>query len=271
MRENVLIMEKHDFVCTITFNRPEKRNALSDELLTGFAAAMNAMSEDSSVRVVVLRGAGDKAFSAGYDIGGIPPTSHEDSGRLTKDRNAPFRGHPLRAATQSIINHPCPVIAMINGLAMGAGCQTAAVCDIRVAAETARFGMPPVKLGVIYDPEGIRHFVDLVGVAATKELFLTGDLIDAERAREIGLVNHVAAARELEAITYDLARRIAANAPLSVSGLKKIISKVVKKPPLSQEDEEEIEALVAKCTGSYDFQEGIRAFKEKRAPKFEGR
>lgn len=271
MQENVLVVEKHGFICTVSLNRPEKRNALSEELLQQLIRVMKTANDDPSVRVIILRGAGDKAFCAGYDIGQIPSDSREPQEEAIKDRGLTSGRNLLQAATESIVGHRCPVIAMIHGVAMGAGCDLAAACDLRLAADTARLGIPPVKLGVFYYPEGLQRIIDLVGPAAAKELFFTGDAIDAKRAGQIGLVNKVVAAKELESTTYDLAANIARNAPLSVSGLKVLISRLQKKPPLSQEDEELSKTLMARCLTSYDLQEGIRAFREKRPPKFEGR
>jgi len=271
VQEDVLIVDKQDFVCTIIFNRPEKRNALSAELLERFVEAMNDIDEDRSIRVIVVRGAGDEAFSAGYDIGAIRPNLKELPEPGTMGTDVVPGGNWLRLATDRITGHRCPVIGMINGLAMGAGCDVAAACDLRVAADTATFRIPVAKIGASYDPDAVQRLIDLVGVAAAKELLFTGNTIDANRAGEIGLVNQVVPAEELEAVTYGLASNIAGNAPLSVSASKLIISKVVKRSPLSEKDEEESMALLARCLNSYDLQEGVRAFKEKRAPRFEGR
>ena len=271
MQENMLVVEKHDLVRTICLNCPEKGNALCAELLKQLIEAINATNDDPSVRVMVIRGAGEKIFSAGYDLAQLPSTSREWSDRVAKSQDTLPEEDLLKVAVENIINHRCPVIAMINGSTMGASCDLIAACDLRVAANTAKFGIPAVKRGVLYHPEGIQRLLDLVGVAATKEILLTGDLIDAKRAKEIGLVNQVVAAKDLERTTYHLASQIARNAPLAVAGSKTLISKLLKKPVISQEDDRESRALMVKCFGSYDFQEGILAFIERRAPKFEGR
>jgi len=271
MQESLLIVEKRDLVCTITLNRPEYRNALSDQLLGQLIEVMDNVNSDPLVRVVVIRGAGDQIFSSGYDIRGIQPASKDSAEKITEEREAPQRENMVRAAAESISRHRCPVIAMIYGAAMGAGVELAASCDLRMAADTAKFAVTPAKIGICYPLEGIWRFVGLMGVAATKELLFTGAPIDAKRAKEIGLINQVVEAKQLESVTYRLASQIANNAPLSVRGLKKLTSKLVEKPLLSPEDWEESNAVMTSCLHSYDLQEGIRAFMEKRPPKFEGR
>lgn len=271
MQENMITMQRQDLVCTISLNRPDKSNALCLELLKQLIEVLNATNDDPSVRVIVLRGAGDKIFSAGYDLVQLPSTAREWSDRMAEGGQTLPEEDLLKVAVESIINHRCPAIAMIYGPVMGSSCDLIAGCDLRLAADTARFGIPAVKRGVLYHPEGIQRLIDLVGVAGAKETLLTGDLIDAQRAKEIGLVNQVVAAKDLEDATYSLASRMARNAPLAVTGSKVLISKLLKKRSLSQEDEKESKALMARCFGSYDFQEGMRAFAEKRAPKFEGR
>jgi enoyl-CoA hydratase/carnithine racemase len=171
----------------------------------------------------------------------------------------------------SVLAYPYPVIAMIYGYAIGAGLELAVTCDLRLAADTARLGITPAKLGVVYHHPGILKFVNLVGVAQTKELFYTGRLVTAQRAQDIGLVDHVLPAQELAKATYDLAREIAENAPLSVSGTKATIAKLLSYQTLRPEDETELRKLQAQAYASDDLKEGQRAFMEKRKPKFTGR
>jgi len=154
---------------------------------------------------------------------------------------------------------------------VGAGLELAVTCDLRLVADTARLGITPAKLGIVYRHTAIRHFINLLGVSRTKELFYTGRLIDAQRARDIGLVDHVVPAEELASTTYDLAREIAQNAPLSVSGAKVTISKLLNYQTLSPEDEAELQKLQAQAMLSEDLKEGQRAFMEKRKPRFSGR
>jgi enoyl-CoA hydratase len=171
----------------------------------------------------------------------------------------------------SVRDFPYPVIAMIYGYAVGAGLELAVTCDLRLAADTARLGITPAKLGVVYSPAGIQKFLNVVGVPQTKELFYTGRLIDAQRAREIGLVDHVYPEAELATATYELAQEIAGNAPLSVSGVKATVSRLLRYQTLSPEDEAELGRLQAEAYRSEDLKEGQRAFMEKRKPRFIGR
>lgn len=265
MDDKLIIVEKQDRICTITLNRPEKRNSLSPPLLLQFIRVMESLNEDPEIRVVVIRGAGNEAFSAGYSIFDIPKgMSPEDMEELKKI-------NPLLRGLEVIPEYRYPVIAMINGFALGAGCELAATCDLRVASDKSRLGMPPAKLGVLYSFSGHRRFVNLVGEANAKEIFLTGRMVDAHRAKEMGLVNYVVSEDDLMSVTYDLAREITENAPLSVSGSKTLINKCVSSPIPAAEDEALAEQLMARCFSSEDLKEGQKAFKEKRKPAFQGK
>ena len=193
MAEELLFAQKEEGICTLTINRPEKRNSLNPEILLKLGNTLNSLKEQGEIRVVVIRGAGEQAFSSGYDIGRIPSGGTQE----TTSR----RQNPLEYSMDSILSFPYPIIAMIHGFAVGAGLELAVTCDLRLAADTARLGMTPAKLGVVYSHTGIRKFLDLVGVAPTKELFYTGRLIDAQRAKEIGLVDHVVPAQGLDSAT----------------------------------------------------------------------
>jgi len=259
---NVLLVDKAENICTMTINRPERRNALNVEVLYRLGDTLTALKDDPEVRVVIIRGAGEKAFSAGMDIGRIPTVAEEAAQRGV---------NPIDYAMDSIISYPYPVIAMIYGAAMGAGCDLAVTCDLRIADDAARMGINPVKLGVVYPPSGIQRLINLVGLPRAKELFFTGRFIDTQRAKEIGLVNQVVPAEELSSVVYDMAREIAGNAPLAVSATKTIINKLLKYQRLSAEDEAEIMALIATVMTSEDAKEGPLAFLQKRKPEFKGR
>ena len=261
MAEELLLVEKAGNIATLTINRPEKRNSMNPEILVMIGDALNSLKDDGQTRVVVIRGTGEKAFSSGFDISRIGGSSGQETAA---------HANPLGYGLGSVADFPFPVIAMIFGYAVGAGLELAMTCDMRIAADTARLGITPAKLGVVYTPQGIRKFLDVVGAAATKELFYTARIVDVARAKEMGLVDYVVPAADLEATTYGLAAEIAANSPLSVSGAKTTIRKLLRARPISEEDEAELRRIQAEAMASDDLKEGQKAFMEKRKPSFTG-
>lgn len=250
-------------VARLTISRPEARNALDHDVLGAIAAAMPGLDDGIETRCVILTGEG-AAFSAGYDIAGIPAESFEaDAEALV--------AHPFTAALDAVAAHPWPVVAAINGHALGGGLELALTADIRVCAQSAKLGMPPAKLGLIYGHTGLRRFIDTIGVPRTKELFLTGRNLDAIRAEQIGLVNGVVKDVDVEVVSLGLAEDIAENAPLSMKGNKLAIDTLRDNPELSDEQERELIELRESCFRSEDFREGIAAFGEKRKPNWRGR
>jgi enoyl-CoA hydratase/carnithine racemase len=206
----------------------------------------------------------DRMFSAGYDIGGIPKQSFsEDAEALV--------AHPFHAAMEAISAHPYPVLAAINGHCLGGGLELAVRCDLRICAEGAKLGMPPAKLGLIYGHTGLERFIDVIGVARTKELFLVGRTLEAAEAQRIGLVNLLVGDEELADAAVELAAEIAANAPISMRGNKRAIEALARARPLDPELERELIELRRSCFDSEDFREGIAAFAEKRKPEWKGR
>jgi enoyl-CoA hydratase/carnithine racemase len=259
----LLLDEPAEAVARLTLNRPDSRNALDHELLDGLAAAMPTLDRGIDLRSVLITGAG-RAFSAGYDIATIPSESFE------RDAEA-LVAHPFHAALEAIAAHPWPVIAAINGHALGGGLELTLTCDLRICARGAKLGMPPAKLGLIYGHTGLQRFIDAIGVPRTKELFLTGRNFPAEQAEEVGLVNEVVDDAELESTAIDLAAEVAANAPLSMRGNKHAIDTLNSYARLTPEQERELIELRESCFGSEDFREGIAAFAEKRKPVWKGR
>ena len=259
----LLLDSPAEAVARITISNPERRNALDHEILDALAETLPRLDRGIETRCVLIVGA-PPVFSAGYDIAAIPSETFErDAESLV--------AHPFHAALEALADHPWPTIAAINGHCLGGGLELALTCDLRLCAAGAKLGMPPAKLGLVYGHTGLRKFLDTVGLARTKELFLTGRNFEAQRAAEIGLVHEVVDAESLEETAVELAASIAANAPLSMRSNKRAIEVLRQNPTLSQKQERELIALREACFASEDLREGIVAFGEKRKPRWKGR
>jgi enoyl-CoA hydratase/carnithine racemase len=260
-----LFLRREDPICTLTINRPEKHNLLTLSILEDMARSLEELAEEDAVRVVVIRGAGDTAFSAGYDITALPiqPTSEEQED-LRRDP-------PLERALRAIRAFPYPVIAMINGLAYGGGCELAVACDIRVASERTRMGMPPAKLGLVYPHQGLRRFIEVLGLSRTLEIFLTARRYDSASCLRMGLVNEVVGDVDLEDYTRQLATEIAGNAPLSLRGMKSAVYSIGRGRDLDPSEEEALRSMFIRSLQSDDSAEARQAFLEKRKPRFKGK
>ena len=262
---NLLFMEQKGYVSTLTLNRPQKRNALSPDLLIKLSQTLEELGQNDGVRTVIIRGSGERAFSSGYDIAAIPTHVPENLQERLEEQNS------LDLAIAGIVNYPYPVIAMLNGYAFGAGCELAVNCDIRIAADDIKMGIPAAKLGLVYPMRGMLHFVQTMGFTATSELLLTGRSFDAKRALEMGLINYTVPRKELEAFTDELAQEMTGNAPLSLKGTKRILGFLRQSFKMPSDLLAEAEGIIARAFNSEDLKEGQRAFLEKRKPVFKGR
>ena len=248
-------------VARLTIDNPAKRNALDHEILDAIASTVRGLED---ARCLLLTAVGP-VFSAGYDIGGLPRDefAHQAESLVA---------HPFHAAIEAVEAFPYPAVAALNGHAIGGGLELALSCDLRMAATGAKLGMPPARLGLVYSHTGLRKFIDAVGVARTRELFFTGHNVSAAVALEWGLVTELAPPEKLAGRAVAFAAEIAANAPLSLSGNKRVITELLAaEGRLDPEVEAELVALREACFRSEDFYEGVRAFSEKRAPEWQGR
>jgi enoyl-CoA hydratase len=254
-----ILLETSNRISILTINRPDKRNALNQATRDEMVHALDSLEKSAESRVLIITGAGDRAFIAGADI-------NEFEGRTALMQREAMKG--LRVFT-AIEDFPKPVIAMINGFCLGGGLETALACDIRIASDTAKLGQPEINLGIIPGGGGTQRLTRLVGEGKAMEIILTGDAIDAAHAKEIGLVNHVVPAAELRSTVLGLAGRIAERSPIALRTAKEAV-KSAARMNLREGLEREMD-LFCLTFGSEDKAEGVRAFLEKRKPDFKGR
>ena len=246
----------------IVINNPDRHNAVSKDMYEAAAAQAEAMASDDNVRLLMLRGAGGKAFASGADIS-----------KFEKERNSAEQVAAYQAATaqfySNVFNFPKPTIAYIQGYCIGGGMALAVACDLRICEDKSRFAVPAAKLGLGYGFDGVARLNALVGPSMVKEIFFTARQFSAQEAYDMGLVNRVLPAHMLPAYAEDYSRRIAENAPLTVGSIKAITQDLQK--PESERDLDRLAAMVKACFDSEDYKEGRRAFMEKRKPQFKGR
>jgi methylmalonyl-CoA decarboxylase len=246
---------------TIVLNNARKRNALSRQLVDGIVRSLDRFS-DEKVRVVVLRAPpGTKVWSAGHDVSELPQGRRDPLGW----------DDPLRYLVRGIEEYPAPIIAMIEGGVWGGACEVALACDLIVATPDASFAVTPARLGVPYNVSGMLTFLNACSLRIVKEMAFTAKPISAERALNLGIINHLAPPEELDSFTYNLAREITENAPLSISVMKEQLRMLAGAHPMSPRRFERVQGLRRVVYDSQDYAEGIKAFREKRKPKFVGR
>jgi enoyl-CoA hydratase len=257
---STLLIDRDDHVVTLTLNRPDKLNALNEELLRELASALAILDDDAGVRVAILTGSGDKAFAAGADVAAMADMTPMQAKRFA------HLGHRLGALIEEA---HFPVIAAVNGFALGGGCELALCCDFIYASDKAKLGQPEVGLGIIPGFGGTQRLARIVGVARARELCMTGDVVTAAEALRIGLVNAVVPHADLMAKVREVADRIVAKAPLAIASAKRAILRGAD-VPLATATELEATAFAA-LFGTRDQRDGMRAFLEKRDVKFEGK
>lgn len=247
-------LERRGAVALLSINRPDKLNALNEQVHAEAVTALDELKRDDSVRVLVITGSGEKSFVAGADIS-------EFQNRTPTDQRDTFHERTL---FNSIDTFPKPVIAMVNGFCLGGGNEIALACDIRICSENARFSQPEINLGLIPGGGGTQRLTRLIGEGRSMEAMLTGDMIDAQTAYNFGLVNHVYPAAELESKTMELANKIAEKAPIALQLAKEAV-KFASRSNLDEGLRREVD-LFALCFSTEDKEEGVSAFLEKRKP-----
>jgi enoyl-CoA hydratase/carnithine racemase len=261
--EPELLVEELEGYAVLTMNRPERQNALTASLLESLAAAVASLEQDN-IRCIILRGTGNKAFSVGMDLSAMAVSTPEANQRLIG------AGGPLRDAIAALEDFPYPVIAMIHGYALGAACELAVSCDLRVGCGQARMGMPPAKLGIVYPPEGLERFVKTLGLATARRLFYTARYFETGDLYAMGVLDFVCG-EEIEGFTKELAREISHYAPLSMKGHKTTLRAIAgSSGVLDDERRKEVYGLVKQAMESKDATEGLKSFVEKRPPRFKG-
>jgi enoyl-CoA hydratase/carnithine racemase len=257
-----ILLEQTGAIATVVFNRPRMRNAISLAMWGELARITEGLAKDESVRAVIYRGAGTEAFAAGADI--------SEFAQNRKDRESAIRYSAQTDAAYSAIRYcPKPTVAMVHGFCMGGAMAVAMACDLRFAAEGARFGIPAAKLNIVYPVDAVAQLVQLVGPASAKDILYSARALDAAEALRIGFIQRLVPAPELERVTYDYLAAVVANAPLSIRGSKAMIQSILE--GLTDARRAEVQALALEVFESEDYREGTRAFLEKRPPRFTGR
>lgn len=262
MSDAALVVHREGPVGWLTFSNPAKLNAMSFEMWRDVPGAMAEFAADPAVRIVVLKGAGEKAFVSGADI------SEFEARRGSAEASAAYNA-AADAAMAAITACPKPTLAMIRGYCIGGGLGLALGCDLRIATEGSRFGIPAAKLGLGYRYEGIRRLVDVVGPSRAKDIFFSARQLETAEALAIGLLNRVVAPDALEAEVEAYCARVAGNAPLTIAAAKLAIDAATTEPDAARLGS--VSEAIAACFASEDYREGRAAFREKRVARFQGR
>jgi enoyl-CoA hydratase len=262
MDQETVLIRREPPLGWLVLNRPEVRNALNLATWRAIASGVAMLETDPDIRVIIMRGIGTEAFISGADI------SEFNEFRSNAEKAKSFRESPSRAIA-ALVNCDKPVIAMIAGICIGGGVQVALSCDIRIAAHGTRFGIPAARLGLAYPIDGILALTQTVGSANARDILLSARLFDATEALEMGLVHRLVAVPELEDAVRQYAEQMAKNAPLTMAAAKAGIREALKDP--EDRDRKLVDEMIARCFNSEDYREGVRAFSEKRRPKFSGR
>ena len=261
MSDHILV-EQDGGIATVVFNRPQVRNAISLAMWGEIVQIMDRLSQDDTVRAILIRGAGHEAFASGADISEFKENRKDRESAIAYNKT-------VEEAEIAIRNCRKPTVAMIFGFCMGGGMAIALACDLRFAAEGSRFGIPAAKLGIIYDFDAVRQLVDLVGPAYTKDILFSARALHADEAFRIGLIQRLVPVAELEKLTLEYLKTVAANAPLSIRGAKAQMEAIF--DGANARHREQMQAARLETFDSEDYKEGTRAFLEKRPPRFSGR
>ncbi|MGK5094943.1 enoyl-CoA hydratase [Deltaproteobacteria bacterium TL4] len=255
-----ILVEKKEALGWVIFNTPERRNAISLDMWQAIPEIIEHLNQDETVRVILLKGAGEEAFVAGADISEFKELRNNLASARSYSRTTSLAFEAIRDSQK-------PTIAMIRGFCMGGGCAISLCCDLRIAADDAKFAIPAAKLGIAYGYENVKQVVRVVGPAYAREILYTAKTYDVQEALRMGLIHHCVSVPELASYTENYALRLSLNAPLSVAAAKICIDASLKG---ADADTDRVERIVAQCMESQDYQEGYQAFLEKRKPAFQG-
>ena len=265
-QEDTILVERKDLIGIIAINNQGKKNAVNNEMLIKIGETLEQM-EAEGIRAIIIKGMGDRMFCSGYDVSAVPKVVDSIFGRGDEKDKPDY----VRLTARKFADISIPVIAMLNGNCMGAGLDIAGACDLRYGAAGIKFNMPPARLGITYNPEGVMRLMNIVGIGRAKEILYLAKDITAEEAYEIGFLNKLLPKEELEAYVMGIAKTIVENAPLSIRGMKKIFKYCLEHQKIAEERDREADQIFLEAIQSEDMAEALIALREKRKPAFKGR